>query len=120
MNEIYLSPGTPSAPAPVEYENMTDVEKMEWLISDANDSARPHMTDAAHILAAQLVAAEELRDELVAALTALLAQRNNIEVLGEWSALDMNHTSGRKVRATIDSVVAQGRAALAKARTGGG
>jgi hypothetical protein len=51
--------------------------------------------------------------KLEAALRALLGQVSNIEVLGEWSAQDINLKSQRTARAKIDAVVADARAALA-------
>ena len=56
--------------------------------------------------------------KLLRALRALLQQTGNIEVLGEWEALDMNHSSRKKVRATVDQVIADARAAIAEATKG--
>ena len=56
---------------------------------------------------------EELQQALAAlqecreALTRLLGQTGNIEVLGEWSALDINPTSSRKCRAIVDAAIKQ-------------
>lgn len=47
------------------------------------------------------------------ALAALLRETNNIEVLGEWSGLDINHGLQKKARAKVDSVIQQAREALA-------
>ncbi len=47
-------------------------------------------------------------------LTALLRQTSNIEVLGEWSALDMNYKTSKKYRAQVDAVIAEARALLEK------
>lgn len=54
--------------------------------------------------------------ELLMALQALLRQTNNIEVLGEWSGLDVNRQSQKRVRAEVDEVKAAAKAAIAKAR----
>ena len=61
---------------------------------------------------ARLIAAAP---DLLAALRALLQQTGNIEVLGEWEALDMNYTSRKRVRAQVDQVIADARAAIASA-----
>lgn len=55
------------------------------------------------------------RDELLAALKAVLGILNNVEVLGEWEATDTNYSSRKRVRAQVDAVVADARAALARA-----
>lgn len=47
------------------------------------------------------------------ALRALLGQLSNIEVLGEWEALDCNWSMRKTVRAKVDSIVEQASAALA-------
>ncbi len=62
-----------------------------------------------------LQASREREKELVEALKELLYQVNNIEVLGEWSALDMNRSSGKKLRAEVDATVTKSREALARA-----
>lgn len=54
--------------------------------------------------------------DLLAALEALLPMTNQIEVLGEWSALEINRRSEVKVRAEVDAVIALSRAAIRKAR----
>jgi len=46
------------------------------------------------------------------ALQGLLSQTSNIEVLGEWSALDINIKSQKTARVKIDETVAAARAAL--------
>lgn len=50
------------------------------------------------------------------ALEKLLGERNNIECLGEDSALEINHGLQKKTRARIDQVVTEARAALKLAR----
>lgn len=57
---------------------------------------------------------ERRNAELEAGLRDVLAIRNNIEVLGEWEGLDINHSLRKKERARIDAVVAQARALLEK------
>lgn len=54
-----------------------------------------------------------MTDPVRLALEKLLRQVNNIEVLGEWSAQDINRSSQRRFRAQVDAVVAECRAALA-------
>ena len=54
--------------------------------------------------------------QLVAALEALMRNLSNIEVLGEWEALDMNARSRRELRPKVDAVIDQARLALAAAR----
>jgi hypothetical protein len=61
---------------------------------------------------ARLIAAAP---ELMSALVALLRETNNIEVLGEWEALDINFKSRKTVRAKVDEVISQARAAIKKA-----
>jgi len=56
-----------------------------------------------------------MNEELLACLKELLYSVNNIEVLGEFSALDINRTSQKKMRAEIDATVAKCRAAISKA-----
>ena len=58
--------------------------------------------------AAMPPAEQVLRD----ALTKLLGQVNNIEVLGEWVATDTNITAERKLRAQVDAVIKDCRAAI--------
>ena len=53
---------------------------------------------------------------LLAALEELLVQRNNIEVLGEWSALDINFSMQKKARASIDATVDKARVAINSAK----
>lgn len=76
-----------------------------WLVADCSDG----VNGAAY--ARLFAAAPELRDSL----KALLAELMDIEVLGEWEALDINTSSRKKVRARVDAIVAQCRAALIKA-----
>lgn len=47
------------------------------------------------------------------ALTKLMCITGDIEVLGEWEALDMNYNLRRTTRAKVDAVIAEARAALA-------
>jgi hypothetical protein len=61
---------------------------------------------------ARLIAAAP---DLLAALKALLHATNNIEVLGEWEALDINPNQRKKTRAQVDEVITQSRAAIRKA-----
>ncbi len=68
--------------------------------------------------AAALVRAANLLPELVTALEALLRNLSNIEVLGEWEALEINPCSASKLRPKVDAVIAQAHAALARARDG--
>lgn len=69
--------------------------------------------DAALMAAnARLIAAAP---DLLAALADLMRHTNSIEVLGEWVAADINHTSERKLRAQVDACIATARAAIAKA-----
>jgi hypothetical protein len=53
--------------------------------------------------------------ELLEALKALLMQQTTVEVLGEWEATDTNFRHRKEVRARVDAVNAQCRAAIAKA-----
>lgn len=70
--------------------------------------------DGAAILAA--LRDQRARSEaLTEALRELLGKVGNIEVLGEWSALDMNHASQRSARKSIEATVAKARATLEKA-----
>lgn len=50
---------------------------------------------------------------LAQALRKLLGQVSNIEVLGENSALDTNISSSKQMRAKVDEIVAESRAAIA-------
>jgi hypothetical protein len=52
--------------------------------------------------------------KIVEALRELLRHTSNIEVLGEWSALEMNFTPAKKLRAQVDAVIADARVALAE------
>jgi hypothetical protein len=47
------------------------------------------------------------------ALIKMLSNQGNIEVLGEWSALDMNIKSGKRLRAKVDADTIVARSALA-------
>lgn len=49
------------------------------------------------------------------ALRQLLRETNNIEVLGEWEAQDINFSSRKKVRARVDAVITTARTAVANA-----
>ncbi len=52
-------------------------------------------------------------DAIVEALQWLMGQVNNIEVLGEYSALDINPGSQRRMRAALDATLEKCRSALA-------
>jgi hypothetical protein len=47
------------------------------------------------------------------ALKALIQESSTIEVLGEWSAMDVNHTMSKKYRARTDAVIQQAQSLLA-------
>jgi hypothetical protein len=59
--------------------------------------------------------AEQQAAGLRAALEKLLGQTSNIEVLGEWEAMDINSGLRKKYRAIVDQVVSDCRSALAAA-----
>jgi outer membrane protein TolC len=63
-------------------------------------------------LRAELAEVKQQRDLLREALQALLGQTTNIEVLGEWEALDINFSSRKKARAKVEEVIGNARAAL--------
>jgi hypothetical protein len=80
----------------------------------SNDICRTNMYEGGNGEAdACLIAAAP---ELMSALVALLRETNSIEVLGEWEVMDINFKSRKTVRAKVDGVIAQARAAIAKAR----
>lgn len=53
--------------------------------------------------------------DLLASLKALLANVSNIEVLGEWEALEINRTIRKTQRAKVDVVIKAAREAIRKA-----
>ena len=53
--------------------------------------------------------------ELLEALQRVLSTTSTIEVLGEWSALDMNHHRAGIERVKVDGILADAAAAIAKA-----
>jgi hypothetical protein len=53
--------------------------------------------------------------DLLEALQKLLRIQNDVEVLGEWEALDINTGSRKKTRAKVDEIHAQACAAVKKA-----
>jgi hypothetical protein len=63
-----------------------------------------------------IVTAVNLHEEALAALESLMRNLSNIEVLGEWEALDINPKSRRELRPKVDAVIAQARAILARAK----
>ena len=56
-----------------------------------------------------------LNAELLEALKKMLGQASNIECLGEWSALEINHGQAKRFRALVDADIALARAVIAKA-----
>jgi hypothetical protein len=88
----------------------------EAMIAAAPLTASPAKDDAspAKSTAAEGAAVEALR-ATSEALAALLRQTNNIEVLGEWEAVDINRSLRKTTRARVDAVIERARAALTKA-----
>lgn len=72
-----------------------------------------HMYESLNGEAAARVRADARAERLREALRDLLGQTNNIEVLGEWSALDVNLTTSKKMRAEVDKIIARCRDCLA-------
>lgn len=54
--------------------------------------------------------------QMYEALDKLFMNRNTIEVLGEWSAMDSNHNSEKRERAKMEAIYDECRAAIAAAR----
>ena len=61
---------------------------------------------------ARLIAAAP---DLLAALEGLLNVTNSLEVLGEWSALDINHKHARLERLKVDAALITARKAIREA-----
>ena len=95
-------PRTPNTP----YSDGNTEQLWQHFVSGWN-SSRQFLTAERDALRAELSRKHK-------ALVALLGQLGNIEVLGEWSALDINPTASRKYRATVDRVVEAARAAIAE------
>lgn len=115
---------------------LDEVEALRTKLSEA-EHMRDRHANAAKALNEDVTALEEDRDAheyaatltkhyydkeverngvLDAALKALLNQTSNIEVLGEWEALDINFNMRKKVRAKVDSAIAVARQALGSAK----
>ena len=52
---------------------------------------------------------------ILSALKGILRRLGDIEAIGEWSALDVNHGMSKKLRSNVDADIAIARAAIAKA-----
>lgn len=66
-----------------------------------------------------LCAAQTRIEQLERALDGLLRQVNNIEVLGEWEALEINSGLCKSLRPKVEAAIECARAALDQPKTGG-
>lgn len=97
-------------PSPTTGEHMIAGAKPGYL-AEVRDCGSGEVSANAEFI----VRACNSHDALVAALKSVLAQANNIEVLGEWSVQDINHSAQKRVRAQVNAIYADARAALAAA-----